>query len=160
MNPRLLLALWLCYPIVLSGQSKISDKHFKITSATKESWSPGTVQDNAPSGGGLMYQIKLEVKKSGDFKFDSLITEAGALPLEVIKNAIRNYKGPLKKGERILLIAYQENQKSFTANSLAVQSLISDRKNQPALISYHVPSKKCLVRVGTLEKNNPIQKNQ
>jgi hypothetical protein len=160
MNLRLLLAFCLCYPITAYGQFKISTKDFRVVSATKEAWVPGTIADNTPSGGGSMYQLTIEFKKNGHFLFDSLVTEAGSLPLEAVKNNSRNYKGPLKKGERLLLLAYKENQNSFTPNSGAIQGLISNKKNQPALISYHEGLRKCVTRIGGFEQKNSIQQNQ
>jgi hypothetical protein len=160
MNLHLLLAFWLCYPIIVSGQPKISTKDFKVVSATKESWVPGTIADGSKANDGWMYQVTIELKKNGHFLFDSLITEAGSLPVEAVKNNIRNYKGLLKKGERIVLIAYKENQSSFTPNSNAIRGLISNKKNQPALISYHEGIRKCVTHIGGFEQKNSIQQNQ
>ena len=159
MNLRLSLAFVLLLPNLLFGQVKISDKDIKIVSASKESWSPGNVQDNSKPGGGMIFQIRADIKKNGEFVFDSLVSASGSLPVEVIKNTTRNYKGPLKKGEHITVIAYQHSDK-FQKNSPAISKLVAKQKNGAFFISYRVQGKKCLVRVNEFQRKTSSEQNQ
>lgn len=160
MHLRLSLALLPLFPALLFAQPRISDKNIKIISATQESWSPGIVQNNSQPGGGMMYQVKAEIKKDGEFAFDSLVTLTGSLPLEVIKNTTRNYKGPFRKGESILLIAYQKDTNAFTKNSPALDAMVAKQKKGNFFVSYRSRGKRCLLGVGEMQKKTPGQLNQ
>lgn len=160
MNLRLSLALLPFLPVLLFGQVKTSAKDIKIISATKENWSPGTVQNNSQPGGGMIYQVIAEIKKSGEFNFDSLVTAEGSLLVEVTKNNSRNYKGPFKKGDRLVLIAYQKKQKEFQKNSPAIQAIVSKNKNEFFYVSYRIRGRRCLARGSEFQKKNPGQLNQ
>jgi hypothetical protein len=162
MNSRVLLALFIFFPVSLLAQVKISAKDINVLSATWQTWSPGTVQMESSPGGGRMYQIKFIMKKSGVFQFDSLVMVEGSLPVEVIKNTTRNYKGPFKKGETILLIAYQSSKEQLIRNSPAIRALITRQKLAAGagLISYRAGTKRCLAAAGEFQRTTGNQENQ
>ena len=87
-------------------------------------------------------------------------TPAGSLPLEVVKNTTRNYKGPFKKGESILLIAYQKDTNALRKNSPALKAMVARQKSGNFFISYYIRGKRCLLGVVEMQKKTPGQLNQ
>jgi hypothetical protein len=162
MNRFFSTLLLLMLPGLLFSQAKLSSKNFKVLSATKESWNPGTVTDNSKPGGGALYQVRLMVKKNGTLRLDSLVMAEGSLPVEVTKNTVRNYKGPLKKGDEIVLVAYQNFQEPLAKNPADVQSLMARIKKSKAscFVSYREKGNKCLVLIGEFQKKTSNQSNQ
>jgi hypothetical protein len=151
--PLLLLLVSPC----LFGQVKISSKHFKIIEASQHKWTPGVAQENAKQVGGLIYEIKLRVKKKGSLQFDQFISEGKALGIEVTRDSERNAKGPFNKGDVLTLIARTDVSQAATVPDQVLEEYISKAKQKPGWIVYSFKEKKYMAGISVIEEKVPNQ---
>jgi hypothetical protein len=143
-----------------NGQAKFSKKCLTISESTVQSWSPGNIQVDGKAVGGVIYQIKAVLKKSGQLKFDSLFVDGKNFPLEVVKGTDRGYTGVLKKGDSITLQARQDKGVTYQKNSAGISRLISSQKDAVAFISIWVNGKRYLHPVSEFKKTSTKDVNR
>ncbi len=106
-NPMrfILIFCLLCVGSSSVAQVTPTRKYVKVLEATQRRWSPGTVQKNTNPSGGFIFEIKVRVKKSGDWHFQQGAFDNKTLPIEVTKQGERTVQGPWRKREVLTLIA-------------------------------------------------------
>ena len=135
-----------------NGQATFSKKCLSVSESTVQSWSPGNVQVGEKASGGVIYQIKAVVKKSGNLKFDSLFVDGRSFAIEVLKGAERAYNGSFKKGDLITLLARQNKSGLYQKNSADISLIIASRKDAVAFISIWVSDKRYLHPISEFKK--------
>ena len=143
-----------------NAQATFSKKCLSISESTVQSWSPGNVQAGEKARGGMIYQIKAVLKKSGDLKFDSLFVDGQSLALEVVKGTDRAFAGAYKKGDSITLLARQSKANAHQKYSADVSQLFSSKKEVVAFISIWVSGKRYLHPVSEFKKTSRKDANQ
>lgn len=132
----------------LWGQTKISTKHLKIIDASQHKWSPGTVQKNSEPAGGIIYETKIKVKKSGDLKIDHFIIEDKLLKVEINKGTERKVSGPFTKGDELTILARSETSSPISENL----SASIGAKKKSAWLMYTVDGKNYLAGVSRINQ--------
>jgi hypothetical protein len=137
----ILFSVIFIYTFSVNAQTPIAcNKHLQINSATEQKWNPGIVQDNNEPAGGMVYEIKIKVKKSGYILFQNLIIDNQVLPLEVVKDAKRSAVGPFSKDDVLSLIARTNRKKNYSAPDEAIVRIVNG-KNAKAAIVYTLDEK-------------------
>jgi hypothetical protein len=109
-------------------------KHLQVNEAFKQKWNPGIVRNNSKSAGGMMYSIKIKVKKNGYITFNKLITENEVLDVEVTKDGNRNITGPFDKGDEVTIIARSEINKPGPQPDPALSSKVKSKHAAGAIL--------------------------
>ena len=142
-----------------NAQVTFSKKCLSVTESSVKSWSPGNAQAG-DKGGGVIYQIKAILKKSGSFTFDSLFVDGKSIAIEVVKDSERGYSGSFKKGDSITLLSRQNKGVHYLKSSPAVSPIISSKKNFVAFISIRAGGKRYLHPVTEFKKLSRHDANQ
>ncbi len=147
--------------VSLNGQIKCSTKDFRITEATVQSWSPGAMQPNSKKSGGLIYQIKINILKTKQLRFDSLYLDGNLLAVEVVKGADRNYAGTLTKGDVVLILARKDNgQAPRKASAKLAAGISKSKKTGDGFISYWIKNKQYVSSVTEFKMTSSQTRNQ
>lgn len=139
----------------LWGQVKISSKHFKVIDASQHKWSPGVVQKNSEPAGGVIYEIKIKMKKNG-VKVDQFITENKSLKIEINKGAERHAGGPFRKGDQLTIVARSESSSPVGENWAAAIAT----KNKTGWLGYSFDGKNYLAGVSQINQKSAAQMSQ
>jgi hypothetical protein len=142
-----------------NAQVTFSKKCLSVTESSVQSWSPGNAQVG-DKGGGLIYQIKAVLKKSGNLTFDSLFVDGKSFAIEVVKGSERAYMGSFKKGDSVTLLSRQNKGKRYLKSSADVNQVISSKKMFSAFISIWSGGKRYLHPVTEFKKQSRHDVNQ
>src|SRR5687768_13367205 len=127
--------LLIFYSLCANAQSPTPcTKHLQINAATQQKWNPGIVQDNSQPSGGIVYEVKIKVKKKGYIAFQNLIIENQVLDVEVIKDGNRNVKGPFQKNDELSLIARSDKKKSYASPEQTVAAIVASKNAEGAIV--------------------------
>jgi hypothetical protein len=137
--------------LVFSQEPEISKKHIKIRSAVSSGWSPGIVKENSQPAGGLLYQIELKVKRSGDFKFEGLITSGEKLTIGLVKDNERNPSGPFSKRTKLQIVSRSNRASPSAQEDTTIHKLIAGQPDVSAWVQYSFEGKSFLVPVRQID---------
>lgn len=143
-----------------NAQATFSKKCLSVSESTVQSWSAGNVQAGEKAVGGVIYQIKAVLKKSGNLNFDSLFVDGKGFAVEVVKSTERAYVGSFKKGDSITLLARQDKGILYKKPSANVNRIISSKKDVIAFISIWVSGNRYLHPVTEFKKPSRHEANQ
>jgi len=110
------------------------NKHLQIREATKETWSPGVVRKNSDQAGGVIYEVKIKIRKSGSINFQKLITDGQSFDIELVKDGERNAHGPFKKGDEVKLIARTDKKQEATKADDSVMKMLAEKDATSAIL--------------------------
>ncbi len=142
-----------------NAQASFSKKCLSVTESSIQSWSPGNAQAG-DKGGGVIYQIKAVLKKSGNLTFDSLFVDGKSFAIEVVKGSERAYIGSFKKGDSVTLLSRQNKGTRYLKSSADVKQVISSKKMFAAFISIWVGGRRYLHPVTEFKKQSRHDVNQ
>jgi hypothetical protein len=141
------------------AQVIFSRKCLSITESSIQSWTAGNTQVGDKTGG-VIYQIKAILNKSGNITFDSLFVDGRSFAIEVVKGTDRSYVGSFKKGDLITLLSRENKGTRYLTPSAPVNQIISSKKNFVAFISIWAGSKRYLHPVTEFKKLSRHDANQ
>jgi hypothetical protein len=119
---------------------KFCKKHLQISEAKQEKWNPGIVKKNSDQAGGIIYSLKIKVRKSGYVTFEKLIIDGQALDVEVIQNGTRDVQGPFQKGDEITLKARSDKKHEIVKADESIVKKLTE-KHSVAAILYQIKNK-------------------
>ena len=98
------------------------------------------MKKNSYQAGGIIYSLKIKVRKSGYVTFEKLIIDGQALDVEVIQNGARDVQGPFQKGDEVTLTARSDRKhEPVKADESIVKKLTE--KHSVAAILYQIKNK-------------------
>jgi hypothetical protein len=158
-RPVSLMVVFFLLSIQAKAQTPACSKHLKIEESTQRNWNPGIVQQNAGDTGGLIYEVKIKVKKGGYITFQNLIIEDQVLDVEVKQNGDRQAEGPFKKRDEVVLSARTDKTKSPVAAPNEI-TLTMKKKNATAALLYTSKGKQYIHPISNFtarQSGKPIQ---
>jgi hypothetical protein len=151
-----LSSLFFVTPAIAFSQTKVTSKDFNIISATVSDWSSGAARENSEGARGVQYEIKAVAKSKMKVFIDSLVTENGTLPVEVIVGFKRGVnKDEVKKSDTIQIVARLAQSKEVRTSSKETRSAISkaNKAKQFSFLLYRTKGKRCLAPIGEFKKS-------
>jgi len=130
------------------AQVKVSRQYVKVLEATQRRWSPGTVQKNTSTSGGFIFEIRVKIKRGGDWQFQQGVFDKKAMPIEVTRQTERNVQGPWRRREVLTLVGRTDDGATATPADEAIVDVILQAGAHTALVLkvndklYLVPIKK------------------
>jgi hypothetical protein len=158
MKNSLILLLVSGFIFEASAQVSFSKKCLSVAESSVQSWPPGNAQ-GSDKGGGVIYQIRAVLRKSGNLTFDSLFVDGKSFAIEVVKGSERAYIGSFKKGDTVTLLSRQNKGMHYLKSSHDVSQLISSKKKSAAFISIWVGGRRYLHPVTEFKKQSRYDVN-
>lgn len=119
------------------AQSQITSRHIKVLTATKKSWNPGIVQQNAEPGGGKIYEMQIKIRKKGNYDFEKLVVDNESLEIELSgMDGQESGNAVIKKCSKWQLIARSSKRDVNEISDPSIKKIVSEHKNVAGWIQY------------------------